>query len=77
MFRTIEAPQTVTGRKKSESTLSSIVSNFVSSIPSISLGFGEVDRSANFCGEKAKFSVTQRCKYGATETDDEFKRAQT
>ena len=33
-------------------TLSSIVSNFVSKIPSISLGLGEVERSASFCSNK-------------------------
>lgn len=32
-----------------ESTLSSIVSNLVSKIPSINLGLGVVERSANFC----------------------------
>lgn len=32
-------------------TLSSIVSNLVSKIPSINLGVGDVERSANFCNE--------------------------
>lgn len=34
---------------KGLSTLSSIVSNLVSKIPSINLGLDEVERSANFC----------------------------
>jgi len=46
------------------------VSNLVSKIPSINLGLGEVDRSANFCKEKEQGMLLYKLKVDATKQNN-------